>query len=349
MDRSAASAYVYAKASGMLAKSFVGSRAEKLFSVKSLRELYGLLFDDEVPAIPEPMLAKVIETKAQRNFVAQYTGLLENYSEPDEVLITLLRSYDYENLKEIGAALCYKENVMPDLVDIGSYSRIAYKYWPDLAAMTANSSVSWYNKPPKSSEQQAIDQRLDMQYIAHLWESAKKVPLAERELMLDFVRREVVYQNIMWTLRLKVFYKYDGEKIADMLFYEKSMDAASGRFSGRKTDLFARDALAILDKETDSWDAWSGWKYADFLNPHEDGVVWEVDPCWVENMMRRDLNQRALRAFHKNPDTAMVLFSWFKIKQNELSYIRSVAEGLRLNVDADEVLTAAGASLPSAK
>ena len=89
MDRSAASAYVYAKASGMLAKSFVGSRAEKLFSVKSLRELYGLLFDDEVPAIPEPMLAKVIETKAQKYFVAQYTGLLENYSEPDEVLIRL--------------------------------------------------------------------------------------------------------------------------------------------------------------------------------------------------------------------------------------------------------------------
>ncbi len=349
MDRSAASAYVYAKASGMLAKSFVGSRAEKLFSVKSLRELYGLLFDDEVPAITEPMLAKFIETKAQRAFVSQYIGLLESYSDPDEVLITLLRSYDYENIKEIGAALCYKESVMPELVDIGSYSRIGYKYWPDLAAMTANSSVSWYNKPPKSSEQQAIDQKLDMQYIAHLWNSAKKVPLAERELVLDFVRREVVYQNIMWALRLKVFYKYDADRIADMLFYERTVEDTAKRRTAGKTDLFARDALAILDKESDSWDAWSGWKYADFLNPHEDGVVWEIDPCWVENMMRRDLNQQALRAFHKNPDTAMVLFSWFKIKQNELGYIRSVAEGLRMNVDADEVLTAAGASVSSAK
>ena len=357
MDRSAASAYVYAKASGMLAKSYVGSRAEKLFSVKSLRELYGLLFDDEVPAIPESMLAKLIETKAQDRFISQYMGLLENYSSPDEVLIMLLRSYEYENLKEIGAALCYKENKMPVLADIGKYAQIAYKYWPDLAAMTANSSVSWYNKPPVSTEQQAIDQRLDLQYIAQLWQSAKKLPASECALVQDFVRKEIIYQNIMWALRLKVFYKYDAERIARMLVYENSGVIAGGMgkttavSSGKpdRTDSFARDALSVLEKETDSWEQWSGWKYASFLNPHEEGVVWEVDPCWLENMMRRDLNLQALRSFHKNPDTAMSLFSWFKIKQNELGYIRSVAEGLRLNVGADEILTAAGATVSPVK
>lgn len=348
MDRSAASAYVYAKASGMLAKSFVGTRAEKLFSVKSLRELYGLLFDDEVPAVPENMLAKVIEIKAQNRFINQYISLLENYSKPDEVLITLLRSYDCENLKEIGAALCYRENVMPELADIGSYSRIAYKYWPDLAAMTANSSVSWYNKIPQSFEQQEIDQRLDLQYIAHLWQSAKKVPVSERQIILSFVQKEIIYQNIIWALRLKVFYKYDAERIAGMLAYEKNTPTEGLGRCGGKTDLFAHDALAILEKEPDLWESWYDWKYANFLNPHEDGVIWEIDPCWVENMMRREMSRQALRAFHKFPDTTMVLFSWFKIKQNELGYIRSVAEGLRLNVDADEVLIAAGATLSSA-
>ena len=341
MDRSAASAYVYAKASGMLAKSFVGSRADKLFSAKSLGELYGLLFDDELPVVPESMLAKIIEKKAQQRFITQYTGLLENYSSPDELLVTLLRSYDYENIKEVGAALCYRENALPDLVDIGSYSRIGYKYWPDLAAMTANSSVSWYNKPPESSQQQAIDQKLDLQYISQLWQSVKKLPISEKPLLEEFVRREVVYQNIMWALRLKVFYRYRDEKITSMLAYEG--------VSGQKNDLFAKDAFAILDKETDSWEVWSGWKYAEFLNPHEDGVVWEIDPCWVEMMMRRDLNQRALRAFHKNPSSALVLFSWFKIKQNELGYIRSVAEGLRLDMDSDEIRTAAGAMDSSVK
>ena len=39
MDRSSADAFVYAKASGSLAKSFVGERANKLFAVTSLQEL----------------------------------------------------------------------------------------------------------------------------------------------------------------------------------------------------------------------------------------------------------------------------------------------------------------------
>ena len=39
MDKSAASAYVYAKVCGMLAKSYVGERVAKLFSVKSLNAM----------------------------------------------------------------------------------------------------------------------------------------------------------------------------------------------------------------------------------------------------------------------------------------------------------------------
>ena len=57
MDRTGAACYVYAKASGMLAKSFVGSKAVKLFNVKSLQELWSLLFTDEVPAVPQTILA----------------------------------------------------------------------------------------------------------------------------------------------------------------------------------------------------------------------------------------------------------------------------------------------------
>ena len=35
MDKSGAAAYVYAKASGILARSFVGNRTQKLFEAKS--------------------------------------------------------------------------------------------------------------------------------------------------------------------------------------------------------------------------------------------------------------------------------------------------------------------------
>ena len=65
MDKSGAAAYVYAKASGILARSFVGNRTQKLFEAKSLSELWTLVFKTEVPLVPEVMLAKQIEVEAQ--------------------------------------------------------------------------------------------------------------------------------------------------------------------------------------------------------------------------------------------------------------------------------------------
>ena len=64
MDKSAADSYVYAKASGMLAKSYVGDRARELFSFNSLQELWSFLFKAEVPVVPEALLARALEKEA---------------------------------------------------------------------------------------------------------------------------------------------------------------------------------------------------------------------------------------------------------------------------------------------
>ena len=75
MDRSSADAFVYAKASGMLAKSFVGPRAASLFAVNSLHELWSLVFQTEVPVIPEMLLAEKIEQEAEAAFLNDYISL----------------------------------------------------------------------------------------------------------------------------------------------------------------------------------------------------------------------------------------------------------------------------------
>ena len=80
MDKSGAAAYVYAKASGILARSFVGNRTQKLFEVKSLSELWSLVFKTEVPLVPEVMLAKQIEVEAQKRFIKEYVDLVGCYS-----------------------------------------------------------------------------------------------------------------------------------------------------------------------------------------------------------------------------------------------------------------------------
>lgn len=334
MERSAASAYVYAKASGMLSRSFVGSRASKLFSVQSLQELWSLLFASELPPLPETMLAKRIEKDAEKAFIADYSMLLSAFDSPEAVLVSLLRFYDYDNLKEIGAALCYNEATPPEITDIGSYSMLHYKAWPSLERITENSPVAWYNRVPKPEEQQMQDSRLDAQYVHELWAAVQRLPHAERETVADFIKTEIAYNNIIWALRLKRFYNLPPEEIQERLVFAQVAD--------KGCDVFAHDALKVLEKDLEAYDDWKDWKYADCLNPHEEGVVWELDPSFVELALRRKLQQKALYAFHKEPFSAMVLVAWYKIKQHELACIRTVAEGLRLNVEQNQILTAAG-------
>ncbi|WP_191017508.1 V0D/AC39 family V-type ATPase subunit [Treponema zioleckii] len=334
MDSSAASSYVYAKASGLLSKSFVGPRLVKLFSVKSLRELYTLLFDDEIPAVPESMLAKQIEIKAENRFIDQYINLIRNFSKPAHILVSLLHFYDYDNLKDIAASLSLGKNEKPQLIDIKEYSMLNYGFWPNILKITENSKISWYNKVPEITEQQIFDSRLDSEYISELWESVKKLPKSERELVSELIGFEISVQNILWVMRLRVYYKMEAEEITEKLAYANKDDG--------KKDIFAGEALSILEKDTGLWDAWKDWKYSEFLNPHEEASVWELDPCWVEKAFNRKIAKLAYKSFHKNPMSVLSLVSWFKIKQNELNCIRTVAEGLRLDVESNELMNVAG-------
>ena len=75
MDKSAADAYVYAKSSAILSKAYVFSKARALFSVKSLHELWSLLFRKEAPPVPETLLAKEIDRDSS------YFWFLTNYKD----------------------------------------------------------------------------------------------------------------------------------------------------------------------------------------------------------------------------------------------------------------------------
>lgn len=279
LDNSAASSFVYAKASGLLSKSFVGNNASKLFSVQSLRELYVLLFGNEVPAVPEVLLSKEIEVKAAENFVALYKSLLAEFNSPAPILSEILSFYEYEN-----------------------------------------SGVSGADS--------------DRERIIALWNAISSLKGNDRENLGQLYKMEISFKNILWVLRLKIYYHFSNEEILEHLVYADE--------SRPKDDVLAREAIAILHKDVSSYDDWKGWKYAQFLNPHEEGVVWEVDPCWIERALKNYLAKAYKRFFHKDPMSVTSLVSWFRIKQYELDCIRTVAEGLRLGVESERVMEVAG-------
>ena len=168
MDRTGAGAFIFAKANGILGKSFTGKRAQKLFSAKSLGELWTLLFRSQPPMVPEVLLSQQIEEKAFSDFINQFVQFISLYDKPEELLKDQLLMYEGENLKELGAALCKGETKCPSLINLKKYSMLNYAAWPDIKKITKGTAFSWYNKVPGIHEQQELDFKIDIQICRHL-------------------------------------------------------------------------------------------------------------------------------------------------------------------------------------
>lgn len=223
---------------------------------------------------------------------------------------------------------------MPSVVDLGRYSMLNYSAWPNIAEITRGSLLSWYNKVPDVHEQQHIDARLDNQYVQMMWNSANEVKGEIRENVVNFFKKDFVMTNVIWALRLKVYYEMKSDDIIGLL-------ACSGN-KPLRSDPLCGPAIDILDKAVDSYADWEQWQYAKFLNPHEEGAIWKIDPRWVENAYKAGMYKHAEKLFHANPMTDMSLIAWFKIKQHECDIIRTAAEGIRLNVETAEAMKIAG-------
>jgi vacuolar-type H+-ATPase subunit C/Vma6 len=322
-------AYVYAKACGMLAKSFVGVRLGALFDADSLDVLWTRVTKKEKPLLPELLLTKALQTEAAAAFVGDYTKLLGAYEKPPRVLIQLLQAYEYSNLKDIAAALCNGERNCPPITNCAPFNLLQYDAWPDLAAMTRGSPLAWYNRVPAASEQHNLDERLDKQYTRELWESVAALPREARELTEGLIRMQIAFNNILWAVRLKTYFAMTREDIIARLAFSTPQV--------HREDPLAGGALEILDWPIDQWSAWQHWKYREMVNPGSEGAPWRLDPRFLSKAFNVALQKEALRTFHRNPCQECSLVPWFIIKRFEVSCIRTAAERLRLNADRDAV------------
>jgi len=334
MDKSTADAYVYAKACGILAKSFTGKKASRLFECQSLSSLWTLLFNTPVPQVPEKLLAQQIEEEAFSRFLTQYIKFVDCYTRPKDILIDQLAIYEAENLKEVGGALCDGQKECPPLINLGKMSRLNFKAYPDIKKITKDSLFAWYDTVPSIHEEQNFDFKVDLQVIRHLWASIQKLDGSDKAEVQKLFYEEYAVKNIIWALRLKINFQFENEEIIKKLIYVT--DAAD------KKDPLAAPAIEVLQKDKDNYNDWAKWKYADLLNPYENASYWSVDPRWIEIKNRSRMNKIALNNFHQYPMSVVSLLSWYKIKNYELSCIRTAVESLRLNIDSKEAMKSIG-------
>ena len=336
MDKQSANAYIYAKASGILSKSFVGPRAHLLFEQKSLEDLWSLIFKTPVPQVPEIVLAEQIEHETMSRFLNQYISFLSLYSKPNPVFLDQLCIYEAENLKELVAALISGEQEAPSHIDLGKFGKLHYEEWPDIEKITKDSEFAWYNEVPDVSKQQNMEMGIDLQVVRHLTESLRKSKGNDYKSLVKIYRNEYVIKNIVWALRLKIYYKYTNEQIISKLIYVTD--------EPNKDDPIAGPAIKVLNMPLDEFDVWDEWEYRKLLNPHNEGEVWQVDPSYIERKNRVRLNDIAYHLFHHYPVTDSCLICWYKIKNFELSCIRTAVESLKLNIDSAEAMRIIGLS-----
>lgn len=328
MDKSAAQAFLFAKASGLLSKSFVQKRANLLFEAKSLEELWSLLFKTEPPSLPEVMLASQIEREYFAKFVNDYKYFIKQFEGEKQLLSEQLCVYEVENLKEVTEALCNGETECPHLIDLSGVTKLHFEKWPDLKAITFGTKYEWYNKIPDVHEQQKNEFKLDCQAWRQIWNAIEKTHGETKNALLLLYTMEFTFKNIIWALRLKINYQMSSEEIAKNLFTVKK--------DSLKDDPVASEALKVLEFKTDDWENWREWKYSKFINPNEPGNIWNISPSWLELKFRIQLNKTAYKIFHQYPMTDAALIAWYKLKSYEMTCVRSAVETLRLKLNSQE-------------
>lgn len=279
MDKDAAQSYIFAKASGNIGKSFIGSRAHLLFEQKSISDLWILLFKSQPPLLPDSLLAKELETEAFNRFINQYKYFISLYDKPVDILISQLE-------------ICEAENIQSPEPDV------------------------------------------KIEFIKKIWKSLPYEITDSNTSLNNLYKEEFILKNITWALRLKLFYKMKKDEIIPKLMYvTEKLDI---------DDPLAGPAISILDYPVNNYNIWKKWKYKKYLNPVIDEKDWQIDPSWIENSVKLRIHKMANNLFHQYPNTTASLIAWFLIKNYELSCIKTAVESLRLNINSEEAMSAAG-------
>ncbi|MGP1438841.1 MAG: hypothetical protein ACTTKH_07205, partial [Treponema sp.] len=82
--------YVFAKAHGMWASSFISGRIAEVRNAKSVGDLYRVVFAEDPPLITEASLTDLIEEKLTVRTIDHYIKLLSLYDKSYNILVLLL-------------------------------------------------------------------------------------------------------------------------------------------------------------------------------------------------------------------------------------------------------------------
>jgi vacuolar-type H+-ATPase subunit C/Vma6 len=350
MPGSGERAYVYAKVCGIVGKSLVGKRVSSLTRVDRLSALDRLIFPKDSRELPERELLPDLERRITGRAVSQILSIVSSFSRPPELLLRLLRTWEYADLKSALNALVSGEPGFPAWTDLGSFGTLRFAAYPDLAAMLKGTEFEFLLDREmdlvKGGDAVKAQTELDRHYYGALWQALKKLPAGDRVASERILGEEISLRNCIWALRLRTYYGMASAEVSERLMDIRPLKAVKAGHRTRPPasvsrpgpgDSLAADARASLDFALDNRPAWTGWRRERFLNPELPGRPWTADPRYFQNAAGDYLYRLALHSFRRRPFSLDTAFCFIRLKQYEEDLLTSVAEGLGLGMSSQDV------------
>jgi len=326
------SPYAYAKACGIIGKSFLGKRISSLTGLNSLNDLDRMIFPDYRSDLPGRELLLDLERRIIARTVRQILVITGSYANPPELIVRMLRAYEYSDLKTCIQYIAVGKKDLPPLCDIGSFRTVRFEAFPDIGAMLGNTEFEPLLYESLKSIKAGMDTipvetKLDSMYYYGLIKCLSVLPAEDRLITQRILADEISLRNCGWALRLRVYYQ---KRTEDTIKY--LMDV---KLQGKNASL-AQEAVESLNFPLDSKASWKGWKWEKLLN-EDTRSSWTADPRHFQNAASQYLYRLAMRGFRRSPMSASAIFCYMKLKQFEENLLTSIAEGLALGIDSTGV------------
>lgn len=313
--------YLYARLCGSLRSSWLGPRSAELLKASKLPELWRILFSDSPPALPERRLMAALESRVLTASVASFVDLASGLEGAEDFVLALRRKREFARVKRILLALRDHEADCPASEDPGLADDFDVSAWPRIGEIFACGRFSWIDEPALL-DLPSTENRLDRQYYDEIWAAITGLGPERREGVLRLFLLEVEFTNILWALRLSLYYGLKAEDIAPLLVGLKGWDSR-------------RKALAVLDRSPTRRGDWKGWAWESLIEGGGEG--WRLDLPALEKRMKAQLCRRARLVLHLNSSSWAPLYAWFILKEAEASLVIGVCEGLALQVPPEEL------------
>jgi vacuolar-type H+-ATPase subunit C/Vma6 len=342
-------AFAYAKACGIIGKSFIGKRISPLGKLHSLSELDRLVFPEITRELPGRELLINLESRILQRTTRHILAILDSFSNPPELLIRQLRACEYTDLKTCLHYISTGKTAPPMLSDIGRFRTVQFKAYPNLAAMLSGTEFEFILAKDLKAMKSAdfdftpLEAELDLHYYTLLLQSLSRLSSADSLLARRILADEISLRNCVWALRLRTYFKKKPDETAKHLMDQKiSCDfteipgAIQPKNSGGEISLSA-EAHASLEFSLDTRSDWKNWRWGSFLNPEKAGEHWTADPRYFQNAASHYIYRLSLRCFRLMPFSINSVFCYIKLKQFEEDLLTSITEGLGLGMAGKDV------------